>query len=109
MVEGLWTVQFHGPQGNGGGVVVLVRNQVLGGDSGFAYVGNYEFNIDTLKARVQVKNFGTEVPNALGVFGNLELLIDAKMQGDSINGIAALASAPDTKMVVRLKKFADLK
>ncbi len=42
MMDGLWIVQFHGPQGVGGGVVVLTRGQVLGGDSGFTYHGTYE-------------------------------------------------------------------
>jgi hypothetical protein len=108
MVEGLWVVQFHGPQGNGGGVVVLVRGQVLGGDSGFAYSGTYEFKGDTFSARVQVKNFDAAIPNVLGIPGSLDLVIDAKMQGDGIAGTAALASAPDSKMFVRLKKFVDL-
>ena len=109
MVEGLWIVQFHGPQGNGGGVVVLLRDQVLGGDSGFTYTGTYEFKDDAFKARVLVKNFDAAISNVFGISGSLDLVIDAKMQGDGINGTAALARAPDSKMVVRLKKHADLK
>jgi hypothetical protein len=108
MVEGLWIVQFHGPFGNGGGVIVLVRGKVLGGDSGFTYSGTYEFKSDTFRARVLVKNFDSAVPNVLGIPGSLDLMIDAKMQGDGINGTAALVNAPDSKMVVRLKKYADL-
>lgn len=110
MIEGLWVVEFHGPQGNGGGVVVLLpSNQVLGGDSAFVYSGEYHFKGDGLKARVAVKNFDSAVPNVLGIPGNLDLVIDAKIQGDVLNGTASLASAPDSKMVVRLKKYADLK
>jgi hypothetical protein len=108
MVEGLWIVQFHGPQGNGRGVVVLARDQVLGGDSGFAYSGKYEFQGNAFKARVKVENFDPAVPNVLGIPGSLDLVIDGQMRGDTIDGTAALAIAPDSKMIVRLKKYADL-
>jgi hypothetical protein len=109
MVEGLWTVQFHGPQGTGGGVVVLVGTRVLGGDSGFAYEGTFEFKDNTLKARVVVKNFDASVPNVLGVSSPFNLVIDGKLQGDVISGFAALANAPNSKMTVRLTRTASLK
>jgi hypothetical protein len=54
MIEGLWTVEFKGPAGVGGGVVVVTKNQVLGGDSGFAYIGTYEFKAPDFKATVSV-------------------------------------------------------
>jgi hypothetical protein len=110
MVEGLWVVQFHGPQGVGGGVVVLTRGgQVLGGDSGFTYSGTYEFKDSLLKAKVAVKNFDSSVPNVLGIPGDFDLLVEGKMQGADINGTGALTNAPDSKIVVRLKKSTDLK
>jgi hypothetical protein len=109
MIDGLWIVQFHGPQGVGGGVVVLVGNQVLGGDSAFSYDGTFEFKDDIFKAKVFVKNFDAAVPNVLGIPSPFELLIEGKLEKDGINGIAALATLPDSKMVVRLKKSVDLK
>jgi hypothetical protein len=33
MIDGLWIVEFHGPQGVGKGGVMLTRNQVLGGEA----------------------------------------------------------------------------
>ena len=56
-----------------------------------------------------VKNFDPAVTNVLGVPSPFYLLIDARMQGDAINGMGALANAPDSKIVVRLKKDADLR
>lgn len=108
-VDGLWIVQYHGPQGDGGGVVVLIKGQVLGGDSGFTYDGTYEMKDDVFKGKVLVKNFDPAIPNVLGVPSPFQLLIDGKLQGDSINGTGALAIAPDSKIVVRLKKTTDLK
>jgi hypothetical protein len=109
MIDGLWVVQFHGPQGVGNGVVVFTKGQVLGGDDGFTYVGTYELRDDLLKARVSVKNFDSAVSNVLGIPGNFDLLVEGKVQGKDINGTGALANAPDSKIVVRLKKTADLK
>ncbi len=49
LIDGLWAVQFQGPQGHGGGVVVLNRNQVLGGDRGFTYTGRTNQTATSLK------------------------------------------------------------
>lgn len=108
-VDGLWIVQYHGPQGDGGGVVVLIKGQVLGGDSGFAYDGTYEMKGDVFTGKVSVKNFDPAIPNVLGVPSPFQLLIDGTLRGDSIDGTGALAIAPDSKIVVRLKKTVDLK
>ncbi len=106
MLDGLWIVQYHGPQGVGGGVVVFMKGQVLGGDSGFTYVGSYELKGDLLNAKVLVKNFDPNVPNVLGVPGNFDLVIEGKVKDDAIEGTGALATRPDTKIVVRLSKVA---
>jgi hypothetical protein len=108
MTDGLWIVQFHGPQGVGGGVVVLIRGQVLGGDSGFTYSGTYELADNVFKANVSVQNFDTAIPNVLGIPGNFDLLVEGKLQGDNINGTGALTTHPDAKIVIRLAKFRSL-
>ena len=57
MVEGFWIVQFEGMRGNGGGVLVLLKGHVFGGDSSFLYKGNYETQNVTVTARVSVHQF----------------------------------------------------
>jgi hypothetical protein len=109
VIEGLWIVQYHGPQGFGGGVVVFMNGQLLGGDSGFTYSGAYELKGEILKANVSVKHFDPSIPNVLGVPGDFDLLIEGKMEGNEINGTGALVNFPDSKIVVRLKKETDLK
>ena len=104
MVEGLWIVQYHGPAGFGGGVVVFTKGQVLGGDSGFAYVGTYEEKGDVLKAKVKATHFDKNIPSVLGVPGDHDLLIEGKIKNDSIDGTGALAAYPDTKIVVQLSR-----
>jgi hypothetical protein len=109
MIDGLWIVQFHGPQGVGGGVAVFTKGQVLGGDSGFAYVGTYDLKDNLLKAKVAVKNFDPAISNVLGIPGDFDLIIEAKVEGDEISGTGALAKLPDSKIVVRLSKNASLR
>lgn len=97
-------MQYHGPGGVGGGVVVFTNGKVLGGDSGFAYVGTYEQQGDTLKARVAATQFDPNIPSVLGVPGNHDLIIEGKVSGEKINATGALAAYPDTKIVVELKR-----
>ena len=66
-VEGLWIVQYVGLQGSGGGAIVLVNGKVLGGDTGYLYVGTYQVTDSILHVRVKVSNFLPEIPNALGI------------------------------------------
>lgn len=44
MIEGLWVIRFQGPGYEGfdlnGGVVVIESGRVLGGDSGYYYLGD---------------------------------------------------------------------
>ena len=45
----------------------------------------------------------------IGVVGDFTLLLEGKIEGDSINGTGSLAIAPSAKIVVRLtKRTADL-
>jgi hypothetical protein len=109
MIDGLWIVQFHGPQGVGGGVAVFTKGQILGGDSGFTYAGTYDLKDNVLRGKVLVKNFDPAVPNVLGIPGDFDLILDAKVEGNEIAGTGALAKLPDSKIVVRLRKSADLR
>jgi hypothetical protein len=109
MIEGLWTVEFKGPAGVGGGVVVVTKNQVLGGDSGFAYIGTYEFKAPDFKATVSVKQFNATFQNVFGIRGNFDLIIEGKLQGTDIVGTGTLANAPTAKIAVHLKKLTDIK
>lgn len=97
-------MKYYGPAGDGGGVVVFTKGKVLGGDSGFTYVGSYELDGDVLKAKVSATNFDPNIPSVLGVPGNHDLLIEGKITNDNIEGTGALASYPDTKIVVRLSR-----
>lgn len=108
MVEGFWVVQFEGMQGGGGGVVFLAKGKVLGGDSGYLYMGTYEADQQTIKARVSVTNFIPGVGNVLGVNGDFELALTGAIEGDSIKGTASLIQPAGVGIAVKLTRKASL-
>jgi hypothetical protein len=107
-VDGFWIVQFEGIQGGGGGVAVLMKGQVFGGDSAYTYTGTYQTEQATLKARVTVKNFIPGIPNVLGAVGDFDLSLTGTIEGDIIKGKAALVSQPGAGIVVKLTKRGEL-
>ncbi len=108
MLDGFWIVQFDGIQGNGGGVAVLTKGQVFGGDSAYTYTGPYQTEGTSLKARVVVRAFLPNVPNVLGAIGDFELSLTGDIEGDVIRGKATLVGRPGAGIVVRLTKKGDL-
>lgn len=108
MVEGLWVVQFEGMQGGGGGVVVLVRGRVLGGDSGYVYEGSYDVEGAKITGTVSVHNFLPGVPNVLGMVGDFKLRLEGEIDGAEINAKAALIEPPGVGIAVKLTRCAEL-
>jgi hypothetical protein len=102
--DGFWTVQF---QGTNGGVVVLTKGKIFGGDSGYTFTGSYEGD-STIKARVSVQNFVPGVPNVMGRQGNFELEFSGTVSGDTMNVSANLVGQPTQKLNARLTRKANL-
>lgn len=109
MFEGLWVVQFAGMEGKDGGVVVLTKGQVLGGDSAFTYVGTYQEHENGIQASVLVQNFNPVVGNVLGVGGDFTLNLKAKSAGIGIlQGEGTTTAAPGFGLKVRLTRKAKI-
>ncbi len=108
MFEGVWIVQFHGPRGYGGGVVVLANGKVYGGDSGFIWTGSYSEKAGVLTANAKVKHFDTAIPSVMGIAGDFDLVIEGTLKGEVIAGTASLARMPGARMSVRLTKHSNL-
>ena len=75
MIEGLWTVQFltaNDPTMEmNGGVVVIETGRILGGDSGYFYVGNLHASGNGhWAAELTITRHD---PNILSVFGDLNV------------------------------------
>ncbi len=108
MVEGFWIVQYQGVQGGGGGVLVLTKSKIFGGDSGYLYMGSYQADQKTIKGRVKVQQFLPGVPNALGIPGDFELDLAGTLEGDIIKGTASLVTQQGAGMAIKLTRMADM-
>lgn len=108
MIEGFWIVQYEGVQANGGGVVVLLKGRVLGGDSGFIYTGKYETDEKTLSAWVTVHNFLPGVASVLGIQGDFELALKGTVDGETIKGAASVVNQETAGIVLKLTKVSNL-
>jgi len=108
MVEGFWIVQYEGIRGNGGGVIIFTKGQVLGGDTGFIYTGAYKTDERTITADVLVRNFLPEVPSVLGVQGDFELNLKGNVGGQIIKASATLVGQEGAGIVVKLTRVSDL-
>jgi hypothetical protein len=104
MVEGLWIVQFVGLQGSGGGIVVFVKGQVLGGDTGYTYIGTYATQGNNLVAKIRVSNFLPEIPNVLGIKGDFDLQISAPINENVLQGAMSLVGRPGAGIAVKLTR-----
>jgi hypothetical protein len=57
-MNGLWTAEFGSSLGVfGGGVVIFRDGQLLGGDGGYFYVGNYTLEGNTVRATFKASPF----------------------------------------------------
>ncbi len=108
MIEGFWIVQFAGMEGRGGGVAVLLKGQVLGGDNAYTYVGTYEGSGPDYRATVEVQNFDPSIGDVMGIQGNYTLNLVLKLEGDELHGQGSTPSAPGFNMRVRLTRRANL-
>jgi T3SS negative regulator,GrlR len=108
MIEGLWIVQYVGLQGSGGGAIVLINGKVLGGDTGYLYIGTYAVEENTFSARVKVTNFLPDIPNVLGIQGDFELDFQVPISLPVMQGAMGLVGRPGAGIAVKMTKAAEL-
>jgi hypothetical protein len=109
-VEGLWwfqTTSLQNPTAfEWGGVVVLETNRILGGDSVYSYIGNYEVHGEEFRAQVRVKtwNHDVQAENVFGMSGPLDYEVEVRgvRQENIIVGHLNPVAAPDVKLPARM-------
>ena len=88
--DGLYSVRFKTPMGEGAGVVTMLGGRLRGGDAGIAYLGAYQQDGDKFTATVKTKR---HTPGNGSVFGKDSVTISLAGQssgtGATCNGTAA--------------------
>lgn len=77
MIEALYGLEFVSNMNIGGyGVAVLETGRILGGDSSFVYVGDYEVRNGTAYANVKCTNDRGLLPSIFGNIKEFNLLLE---------------------------------
>ena len=97
----LWTVVFQTANGSSGGVAVLRDGKILGGDSQFYYIGEYQLSLDgQLSGRVGVH---AVFNNSVTVFGVPAKYFELTFSGQSTKSEADLVATVSAMSGVQMK------
>jgi hypothetical protein len=107
-MDGFWIVQFEGIEGGGGGVAVLLRGNVYGGDSAYHYTGTYLAEGGVLTAKVLVHQFLPGIGNVLGIEGDFNLSLVGNLDGAAVTGTASLVGVAGAGIAFKLKRISDV-
>ena len=90
--EALWSLEFMDNHDHaGGGIAVLYRNRVLGGNASFTYIGKYKLNGEEIIFEVDVKRFNEYLPGlykdefslvARGKYHDLDFIVTGSPDAD---------------------------
>lgn len=86
-IEALWLVKFGDwtapNSANNGGVIIFESGSAFGGDSGFAYVGNYDLANDKLIGEVTATKFDPEMTDVWGIgYNEAKMKVELERDGD---------------------------
>lgn len=78
MIEALWSAEFKDANDlmSGSGIVIFENGKVLGGDSGFTFVGNYEIKDGIGYASIRVRRYSNTI-NMQSISGLDDYTLDA--------------------------------
>jgi hypothetical protein len=84
--DGLYKVDFHTVHGTGSGVIYAAGGKLRGGNSAFAFLGNYNSTGDTISARVSTQRHNDD-PGFRPLFGTdrITLTLKGTASGDMVD------------------------
>jgi hypothetical protein len=108
-IEQLWSIEFYsGLSSEGGGVVVLEKNKILGGDNNYFYVGSYDLNNKKFNATVDVKHYHGKCNPIFGKFEEFILKLEGDYDEDEMKLVGKMLEDPSRELHVRLKYHAEV-
>lgn len=108
-MEALWSVNFSSNLGtHGGGVIVIDNGRVLGGDSGYTYVGSVRFEKESINCKIHVAKY---MPGASSIFGldNFDLdLVGGRYEETQFRLNGHIVGSTDKRIAIDLIRRAEL-
>ena len=103
MQEGLYKVELHTVHGTGNGVLYATSGKLRGGNSGFAFIGNYTRKGSDIHVKISTQRHSPD-PGFKPLFGTdmITLTLKGAQNGDMVDfeGTALLAPGVAFKAVL---------
>src|SRR3984885_6660195 len=108
MREGLYKVEFHTVHGTGTGVVYATSGKLRGGNSGFAFIGNYTGKADDIHVKVSTQRHNHD-PGFKPLFGTdmITLTLKGAANGDMLDFEGGALQLPGVVFKAVLTRIAD--
>ena len=108
MREGLYKVEFHTVHGSGTGVVYAIAGKFRGGNSGFAFIGNYTGKGDDIHAKISTQRHNDD-PDFKPLFGKdmITLTLKGSESGDMVDFEGTALQLPGVAFKAVLTRISD--
>ena len=108
MQEGLYKVEFHTVHGTGTGVIFATSGKLRGGNSAFAFIGNYTDKSDGIHVRVSTQRHNAD-PAFRPLFGTdmITLTLTGIDNGDMVDFEGAALQLPGVNFKAVLTRISD--
>jgi hypothetical protein len=106
--EGLYRVEFHTVHGTGTGVIYATAGKLRGGNSAFAFVGNYVARNDGVQVKVSTQRHNPD-PAFRPLFGtdNITLTLRGNEHGDMVDFEGTALQLPGVAFKAVLTRISD--
>ena len=108
MQEGLYKVEFHTVHGTGTGVIYAISGKLRGGNSGFAFIGNYLRKDGEIHVKISTQRHNAD-PGFKPLFGTdmITLTLKGVENGDMIDFEGTALQLPGVAFKAVLTRIGD--
>jgi hypothetical protein len=106
--EGLYKLEFHTVQGMGNGVLYATSGKLRGGNSGFAFIGNYRRRGDEIHVKISTVRHNPD-PGFKPLFGTdmITMTLKGTKHGDMLDFEGAALQMPGVAFKAILMRIGD--
>jgi hypothetical protein len=106
--EGLYKVEFHTVHGTGSGIIYATDGKLRGGNSGFAFIGNYSDKGEDILVKISTQRHN-EDPAFKPLFGidRITLTLKGRANGDMLDFEGTALQVPGVTFKAVLTRIAD--
>jgi len=106
--DGLYKVEFYTVHGNGNGVVYATAGKLRGGNTGFAFIGNYATRDGEIHVKISTQRHNDD-PSIRPLFGTdmITLTLKGRADGDLVDLEGTALQAPGLAFKAVMTRLTD--